>query len=45
MNKKDNRGGIRQNAGRKKGDKETFPVRCLRENILKIRNYIKDNNL
>ena len=38
---KQKRGGFRENAGRKKGDKETFPVRCKKENITKIREWIK----
>lgn len=38
------RGGKRENAGRKKGDKETFPIRCKKENITKIRKWIKTND-
>lgn len=42
-NRSDNRGG-HPNCGRKKGDKETFPVRCKKENITKIREWIKSND-
>ena len=44
MNKTEKRGGYRENAGRKKGDKETFPIRCKKENITKIREWIKTND-
>ncbi len=43
--KQEKRGGYRENAGRKKGDKETFTIRCKPDNIEKIRCWIKDNNL
>ena len=40
----ENRGGKRENSGRKPNNKESFKIRCLPENIEKIRKYIKDNN-
>lgn len=42
---KETRGGKRENAGRKKGTKKAFQIRCEPENIEKIRFWIKDNNL
>lgn len=41
----DNRGGFRENSGRKKGNKKAFQIRCLPENIEKIRFWIKENRL
>ena len=43
-NRSDNRGGKRENAGRKKKDTMPFQIRCKKENINFIRNWIKDNN-
>jgi hypothetical protein len=43
-NRSDNRGGS-LNCGRKKGDNKAFQIRCKSENISKIRNWIKENNL
>lgn len=43
--KKDNRGGRRENAGRKPTNNKDFKIRCKPENIFKIRLYIKENNL
>jgi len=43
-NRSDNRGG-HPNCGRKKKENKAFQVRCKPENILKIREYIKINNL
>ena len=42
-NRSDNRGG-HPNCGRKKGTKKPFQIRCEPENILKIREYIKNND-
>lgn len=44
VNRNDNRGG-HPNCGRKKKENKAFQVRCKPENILKIREYIKINNL
>lgn len=42
--KQENRGGYRENAGRKPNNKKSFQIRCNPENITKIREYIKTNN-
>lgn len=39
-----NRGGKRKNAGRKPRPTKQFNVRCKPENILIIRQFIKENN-
>lgn len=41
----DNRGGFRKNSGRKKKNTKPFQIRCLPENIEKIRFWIKENRL
>jgi hypothetical protein len=43
-NRKDNRGG-HPNCGRKKKPTKPFQIRCKPENILKIRNWVKENDL
>lgn len=44
-NRSDNRGGSRENAGRKSKDTKGFTIRCNPENIKKIRKFITDNQL
>lgn len=44
MSKTENRGGKRENAGRKRNTKKAFQIRCEPENITKIREWIKTND-
>jgi hypothetical protein len=44
-NRSDNRGGKRENAGRKAKDTKGFTIRCKPENIELVRNFIKENRL
>ena len=41
----DNRGGSRENSGRKAKDTKGFTIRCNPKNIKKIRKFITDNQL
>lgn len=43
-NRSENRGGKRENAGRKPRPTKQFNVRCKPENILKIRKWVKEND-